>query len=301
MNLEDDRSSTSIARTMMEKFAFPPKRSFLDLHERLSRRRLDNCVVYLLNCIWRTRVAAAAKKDQWFRGSRHRSVRSPRETGTSNARFLRFTYRRRSTSKRRSSLSFSLAFSPAPCSGSTTALDTLPIRGQRQSLTFKPAVGRGSLVSVVFVRARRKINAARCAVAAATCNVVMWRARDFYHTTSTSTSTTTSVRRDSHRVAASTRSRRVRFRSVSSSSQFRPFRLFPSGNVRFSRVFPRDRRPRGYASSGEAELTPVHVRDDRVGWYSTLHRRQQPSRASFSLLGLSLSSLSISLSVSLRT
>jgi len=180
-------------------------------------------------------------------------------------------------------------------------LSTLPIRGQRQSLTFKPAVGRGSLVSVVFVRARRKIDAARCAVAAATCNVVMWRARDFYHTTSTSTSTTTSVRRDSHRVAASTRSRRVRFRSVSSSSQFRPFRLFPSGNVRFSRVFPRDRRPRGYASSGEAELTPVHVRDDRVGWYSTLHRRQQPSRASFSLLGLSLSSLSISLSVSLRT
>lgn len=135
MNLEDYWSSTSIARTMMKKHAFLLIRSFFDIHEcsRWRRRRLDNCVVYSLNCIWRTRVAAAvttaAKKDQWFRETAGHGIGAYvllEKSERRNARFLRFTYRKFTLKKWSSlSLSFFLHAPAPPCLGSTTALNRL--------------------------------------------------------------------------------------------------------------------------------------------------------------------------------
>lgn len=93
-------------------------------------------------------------------GSRHRSV--PERTFSKNwgacyrrdAHFSisRFTRRIHVKKENSSSLFLSLlALSPAhllPVRQHGSSTQTLSIRGQRQSLTFKPAVGRGSLVSV---------------------------------------------------------------------------------------------------------------------------------------------------------
>lgn len=124
MNPQDYRSSTSIARTMMGKLAFPPKRSFFDARDGVG-------VVWIIASYIRWTVYDVHVR-RWRRPRKINDSARPRVTASRNVLLEKAERRNahvfpRSTNRRRSrSASLPLAFSPAPPrSGSTIALGRL--------------------------------------------------------------------------------------------------------------------------------------------------------------------------------